>query len=107
MEVITESPELYQSYRSLLDRKPNFDSSITLFTMANASDFKEFKAKDLPEWSSLDVGWTFSPPSVMSVHGYMTGINPDIVRVMSKHLGLHLNYIFTTSFDETTRASLT
>ncbi len=82
----------------MLGRKPNFDSGTTLLRNGTSARSYLFVARSLPGWSSLDLGWTYLPPSIMSVHGYMVGFNPDMVRILSKQLGLRTKYHQILSF---------
>ncbi len=107
LNVQTSSEELFNSFRHLLPSKPYFDSSITLFTNETATKSSTYNAKDLHNWSTLDIGWTFSPMSVMSVRGHMTGIYPDLMKIIANKLELALRFHFTSSFDETNVVSST
>ncbi len=100
INVHTESESLSKVFGNLLGRKPNFDSSLTLLQNDTVPATRHFVAKQMSDWTTLDMGWTNLPPSVMSVYGYLTGINPDLVRIMAKHLGLHINFQKIPSFEE-------
>ncbi len=104
LNVVTQSERLRRHFRDIIGPKPNFDSTLKFLGSNGTENVANFNAKSLPSWSTIDVGWTFSPFSVMSVGGgRMAGIEVDTMRVVAEKLGIGLKYHYANTFDETNK----
>ncbi len=101
MDLHTESPTLLKNFSLLVGRKPNFDSVLKLMSHGKEASMVRHEARKHQSWATLDAGWIFSPPGILGIKGRVFGMSPDIMAVVTKHLGLRIKYHFKSNYGAT------
>lgn len=59
-------------------------NAIFLLKYSGTKGFRQvFIARQSSKWSTLDISYANSAPSVMTVYGHVVGMNPDVMKIVS------------------------